>query len=231
MRRLNILNNTSSVTSDDDNDTPFDPASLFNLKKENDIKVDGNKIYFYKGVSRDSVLNLIGVLNENIKKLKAVVSQIGSIDNIPIYLFINSEGGDYFAGLSAMDHIKNMNYPIYTVIDGMVASAATFISLAGTKRFITRSSWVLVHQIRSWFGGMYTHEQLKDEMENSGNIMKSLNIMYSEHTRIPKKKLDQFFKHDLYIDSSQALKYGIADYIYSGNDSENIITKKQKIIK
>jgi ATP-dependent protease ClpP protease subunit len=231
MKRLNILNNTSSVTSDDDNDTPFDPASLFNLKKENDIKVDGNKIYFYKGVSRDSVLNLIGVLNENIKKLKAVVSQIGSIDNIPIYLFINSEGGDYFAGLSAMDHIKNMNYPIYTVIDGMVASAATFISLAGTKRFITRSSWVLVHQIRSWFGGMYTHEQLKDEMENSGNIMKSLNIMYSEHTRIPKKKLDQFFKHDLYIDSSQALKYGIADYIYSGNDSENIITKKQKIIK
>jgi hypothetical protein len=35
MKRLNILNNTSSVTSDDDNDTPFDPASLFNLKKEN----------------------------------------------------------------------------------------------------------------------------------------------------------------------------------------------------
>jgi len=230
MKRINILNNTSSVTSDDDNDTPFDPASLFNLKKENDIKVDGNKIYFYKGVSRDSVLNLIGVLNENIKKLKAVVSQIGSIDNIPIYLFINSEGGDYFAGLSAMDHIKNMNYPIYTVIDGMVASAATFISLAGTKRFITRSSWVLVHQIRSWFGGMYTHEQLKDEMENSGNIMKSLNIMYSEHTKIPKKKLDQFFKHDLYIDSSQALKYGIAEYIYSGNDYQNS-EKKQKIIK
>jgi ATP-dependent Clp protease protease subunit len=229
MKRLNILNNTSSVTSDDDNDTPFDPASLFNLKKENDIKVDGNKIYFYKGVSRDSVLNLIGVLNENIKKLKAVVSQIGSIDYIPIYLFINSEGGDYFAGLSAMDHIKNMNYPIYTIIDGMVASAATFISLAGTKRFITRSSWVLVHQIRSWFGGMYTHEQLKDEMENSGNIMKSLNIMYSEHTKIPKKKLDQFFKHDLYIDSAQALKYGIADYIYSGNEYGN--TKKQKIIQ
>jgi ATP-dependent Clp protease, protease subunit len=228
MRRIR---NTSSVTSDDDNDTPFDPASLFNLKKENDIKVDGNKIYFYKGVSRDSVLNLIGVLNENIKKLKAVISQIGSIDNIPIYLFINSEGGDYFAGLSAMDHIKNMNYPIYTVIDGMVASAATFISLAGTKRFITRSSWVLVHQIRSWFGGMYTHEQLKDEMENSGNIMKSLNIMYSEHTRIPKKKLDQFFKHDLYIDSAQVLKYGIADHIYYGNDSENTITKKRKIIK
>jgi ATP-dependent protease ClpP protease subunit len=53
--------------------------------------------------------------------------------------------------------------------------------------------------------------------------------MYSEHTKIPKKKLDQFFKHDLYIDSSQALKYGIAEYIYSGNDYG--ITKKQKIIK
>jgi len=222
--------NGSSVASDDDSDTPFDPSSLFNFKKENDIKVDGNKIYFYKGVSRDSVLNLIGVLNENIKKLKGVITQIGSSDFIPIYLFINSEGGDYFAGLSAMDHIRNMNYPIYTIIDGMVASAATFISLAGTKRFMTKSSWVLVHQIRSWFNsGMYTHEELKDEMENSNNIMSSLHKMYSDNTKIPKKKLDLFFKHDLYIDSDQALKYGLVDEIYYGNgDNRNNDNKNKK---
>ena len=220
-----IRNNADVINDDDDNELPFDPSTLFNFKKENDIKVDGNKIYFYKAVSRDSILNLINTINETIKKLKSVVSQNGLSDDIPIYLFINSEGGDYFAGLSGMDHIQNMDYPIYTVIDGMVASAATFISLAGTKRFITKSSWVLVHQIRTWLGGMYTHEHLKDEMNNSDNIMKNLHKMYSENTVIPKKKLETFFKHDIYIDSTQALKYGIASELYC-NES-NLKKRKQ----
>ena len=223
--RISPLLSSDSVINDDDDDNelPFDPSTLFSglAKKENDIKTDGNKIYFYKAVSRDSILNLIDVIKNTIKKLKGVISQIGSLDYIPIYLFINSEGGDYFAGLSAMDHIKNMNYPIYTVIDGMVASAATFISLAGTKRFMHNSSWVLIHQIRTWFNsGMYTHELLKDEMENSNNIMKSLHTMYSQNTNIPKKNLDMFFKHDIYIDSAQALKYGIIDDIYYGENND-----------
>jgi len=195
----------------------FDPSTIFGslMKKDNDIKVDGNKVYFYKSVTRESVLNLVSILKTTAKKLKGISEQIGSLENPPIYLFINSEGGDYFAGLSAMDHIKNLGYPIYTVIDGMVASAATFISLAGEKRFMMKSSWVLIHQIRSWFGGMYTYEQLRDEMENSDNIMKSLNKMYSENTKIPKKKLDNFFKHDLYIRIEDALEYGIVDFEYS----------------
>jgi ATP-dependent protease ClpP protease subunit len=242
--------------SDDDSDPsmPFDPSFLFNslMKKDNDIKVDGNKVFFYKGVSRDSVLNLIFVLKQTAKKLKNTSDYIGSSEKPPIYLFINSEGGDYFAGLSAMDHIKNLNYPIYTVIDGMVASAGTFISLAGQKRYMMKSSWVLIHQIKSWFGGMYTYEELRDEMENSTNIMKSLHKMYTENTNIPKKRLDTFFKHDLYISSEEALKLGIIDGIYSdvfdgGNNTGSSINtntntntipgpntrtnKKQKIIE
>jgi ATP-dependent protease ClpP protease subunit len=47
--------------------------------------------------------------------------------------------------------------------------------------------------------------------------MNSLNNMYLENTKISKKKLETFFKHDLYIDSSQALKLGIVDEIYNSN--------------
>ena len=228
-------------SDEDDPSMPFDPSSIFSslLKKDNDIRVDGNKVYFYKGVSRDSVLNLIFTLKQTAKKLKNTSDFIGSLEKPPIYLFINSEGGDYFAGLSAMDHIKNLNYPVYTVIDGMVASAGTFISLAGTKRYMMSSSWVLIHQIKSWFGGMYTYEELRDEMANSENIMKSLHKMYSENTAIPKKRLDTFFKHDLYINAEEALKLGIIDGIYSvGGDggggsinSMNMDTRSSKKIK
>lgn len=206
--------------SDDDADgIQIDPSAIFGnmLKKENDIRVDGNKIYFHKEVSRESVLNLIFTLNQTVKKLKNTSDQIGVDDYPPVYLFINSGGGDYYAGMSAFDHIKNMDYPVYTVIDGLTASAGTFISLAGKKRLMLKSSWVLIHQIKTWFSGYNTFEELKDEMLNTTNIMNSLNNMYLDNTKISKKKLDTFFKHDLYLDSTQALKLGIVDEIYNSN--------------
>jgi len=226
------------MSSDDENEQlPFDPSILFNniMKKENDIKVDGNKVYFYKSVSRDSVLQLITTLKNTAKKLSIISEQIGS-EKPPIYLFINSEGGDLFAGLSAMDHIKNMKYPVYTVIDGMVASAGTFISLAGKRRFMMKSSWVLIHQIKSWMGGMFSHEELKDSYENSDNFMKSLNKMYSENTKISNKMLDKFFKHDLYINYDDALKMGIIDSYYSDDPSIDLLNndknkKRKRIIE
>jgi ATP-dependent Clp endopeptidase proteolytic subunit ClpP len=206
--------------SDDDADgIQIDPSAIFGnmLKKENDIRVDGNKIYFHKEVSRESVLNLIFTLNQTVKKIKNTSDQIGVDDYPPVYLFINSGGGDYYAGMSAFDHIKNMEYPVYTVVDGLTASAGTFISLAGKKRLMLKSSWVLIHQIKTWFSGYNTFEELKDEMLNTTNIMNSLNNMYLENTKISKKKLDTFFKHDLYLDSTQALKLGIVDEIYNSN--------------
>jgi ATP-dependent Clp protease protease subunit len=151
---------------------------------------------------------------------------MGLTDYPPLYIFINSGGGDYYAGMSAYDHMKSIDYPIYTVIDGMAASAATFIGLAGKKRYIMKSGWVLIHQIKTWMGGFTTFENLKDEMENSTNIMKSLNKMYIENTNIPKKRLDAFFKHDIYIDSSEAIKLGIVDGIYNVESESNKKAKR-----
>jgi ATP-dependent protease ClpP protease subunit len=217
MKRGYLFNKASSVVDDDsDSDTPFDPSTIFGniLKKENEIKVDGNKVYFHKEVSRDSILQLISTLKQTIKKVKNTSEYIGVQEPVPIYLFVNSGGGDYFAGMSGYDHIRSLNYPIYTVIDGMTASAGTFITLAGTKRYMLKNSWVLIHQIKTWFQGYYTFEETKDDMANTSNFMKSLNDLYLNNTKITKKKLDTFFKHDLYIGSSEALELGVIDGIY-----------------
>ena len=219
---------TKANDSDDDSsDAPFDPGNLFGnlFKKNDDIRVDGNKIFFHKSVTSESCLNLIFTINQTAKKLKNASDFMGITELPPIYLFINCSGGDYYAGISAYDHIKNMNYPIYTVIDGMAASAGTFISLAGKKRYIMKSGWVLIHQLKTWMTGYNTFEELKDEMANSTNIMKSLNKMYNENTCIPKKRLDTFFKHDLWIDAKEAIELGIVDGIYGTDEPE---AKKRK---
>ena len=83
-----------------------------------------------------------------------VLSCLQDTDPAPLWLYIHTEGGDAYAGLSAMDHIKNLKVPVYTVVDGSCASAGTFILMGGEKKYALPNSSVLIHQIRTDFGNL-----------------------------------------------------------------------------
>jgi ATP-dependent protease ClpP protease subunit len=110
-----------------------------------------------------------------------------------------------------MDTIIQSKVPINTVVDGCAASAATLMSVVGHRRYITKHSYILIHQLSSIFWGNY--EQLKDDMENSDKFMKMIKSIYKEHTKIPMKKLDEILKHDLWFTAEEALQYGLVDEI------------------
>ena len=126
-----------------------------------EIMCEANRVYFYADVSRKNILELY-------KKLTEAREYCGKANCNTIYLFIQSDGGDAYAGLSAMDHIQQSIIPITTVIDGSVASAATFMALGGHQRLTMTHASILIHQISTGFWGKY--EDLVDEMENSRNL-------------------------------------------------------------
>ena len=68
-----------------------------------------------------------------------------NIKNIPIYLHINSFGGSLYDAYAALDTIKNLRVPIYSVIEGCAASAGTIISVVCNKRFIGENAHMLIH--------------------------------------------------------------------------------------
>jgi len=196
---------------------PIDPSQILGMMggKEDDLRVEGNKVYFHKPVTRSNILKLIQTLHNLSKKLvnqEQMYTHTGDNTKIPIILFINSEGGDLFSGLSGLEHIRNLPVEVHTVIDGFAASAATLLSIVGTKRYIMKHSFCLIHQMRS--GMMGTYEEMKDEMKNNENIMKIMRDIYSRFTDISKKKLDSFMSKDIYIDSTEAIKLGVADAIW-----------------
>lgn len=176
----------------------------------NDVEAVDNRIYFYSEVNRESILSL----NKSLKEADhtvAVNSLKWSSSPFPIYLHINSFGGDLLAGVAAVDYIRRTNAPVYTVIDGCAASAATLISIVGKKRLINKHSYMLIHQLSTWFGGTYEH--IKDEKENTDKFMKMIYRLYEEHTKIPKKELKQILKRDIWFDAKTCLRYGLVDEI------------------
>jgi ATP-dependent Clp endopeptidase proteolytic subunit ClpP len=174
------------------------------------IAVHENKIYYYAGVGRDSASEL----NKKIGELESKSLTLGNnldIDPPILRLMINSGGGSITAGISSMDTILRCKVPVHTYVDGFCASAATFLSVVGEKRYMSRNSYMLIHQLSSNFWGKYS--EFEDEKQNLDLMMETIKNVYKEYTKVPMKKLDEILKHDLLWDAKICLKYGLIDEI------------------
>lgn len=179
-------------------------------EEEINIEVVGNNIYFYSDVSVSSILKFNTELRKLTTTLLKKSFEIGVEPEINIY--IQSNGGDLYAGLSAMDHIWNNEIHVNTVIDGCVCSAATLMLLGGHTRYVMPHSYILIHQFRTGFWGRF--EDLKDEHKNCMKLMDLFKNVYKKYTKIPPKKLDELLSREIYLDSSECIEYSIVDFVY-----------------
>ena len=174
----------------------------------NVVEFSHNRIYFYSGVTRPKILKLNkGIFNMNVT-MTSKSAPLG-YDPPPIMLHINSYGGSVFAGLAAVDYIKNSKIPVHTVIDGCAASAATLMSCVAEKRYMHRNACMLVHQLSGLMWGKF--QEMQDDMQNSEMLMEKIKNIYREHTKIPKKELDNILKHDIWWEAEKCLQYGLVD--------------------
>ena len=198
--------------------------SLLNLKydyEKNNIQDDGeninkiksdiryshldNTIYFYSQLTEETALDLE-------KKLLALNSiNIKQEKENPIHLHIQSFGGSLFHTLYLVDLIQKMETPVYTYVDGFAASAGTLLSVVGKKRFISKHSIMLIHQLSGGVQGKYF--EMKDENDNLELLMNMILDIYIDTTKLDKNKLMELLHHDLWLNADACLKYGLVDEI------------------
>ena len=169
-----------------------------------------NKIYFYDDINKYSALKLRIELETLVHKTR-YISSTNNIDPVPIYLYINSEGGEVAHALSIVDFILNSSVPIYTVIEGEACSAATLISIVGAKRFMTENSHMLIHQVRGGLWGKMN--EFEDEMKNLKTFNDKLIKLYKKYTNMTENKLDKILKKDITWSSKTCLRLGLVDEI------------------
>lgn len=175
------------------------------------VEGDDNIIYFYAGVSMKENFTLNKEISRLDREMQMVSLKLGLKVPVPIHLRINSYGGSVFAAFGSIDYIMKSKTPVYTYIDGCAASAGTIMSVCGAKRFMGENAYMLVHQLSSGSWGKFT--ELQDDMKNNENLMKRIKEIYNAKTKIPKTKMDDLLKHDLWWDAKTCLKYGLVDEI------------------
>lgn len=133
------------------------------------------------------------------------------IEPKPINLYITSNGGYVYQVFSAIDTIRGMKVPVNTIAKGFVASAGTLLSLAGKKRYITESSYMLIHELRACHWGKFTN--LSESFENSKQLMEHIKSYYLSRTKMTESELEEQLKKDISWNSQTCLEKGLVDEI------------------
>lgn len=195
-----------------------DDEEILNSMNKKDSHVEesntGSLIYFYSDVTRNRVLELNKALRQKQDDAIAISVDYRLPEPPPIWIHINSPGGACIDALAAMDCVNSIKkrVSVNTVIEGECSSAATLISIVGTRRYMHENAMCLIHQI-SVDGVWGTYEQLKDFMSNTALLTNKITDLYHKYTKINEETLQQLLKRDLFLDAKTALDFGIIDEI------------------
>lgn len=212
---LKMLKDTSSTKKKaNPKHTGHDSGDSDNDDDESKIVRENNHVYFYSEVSRESIFKL-NILLREAEKFVHTMSFDLNVKNIPIYLHINSFGGSLYDAYAAVDAIKNLRVPVYSIIEGCAASAGTIISVVCTKRFIGKNAHMLIHQLSSSMWGKMS--EIEDEYKHLNELMKQIKRLYGEYTKISKKELTELLKHDIWLNPQTCIQYGLVDAIYDSS--------------
>lgn len=173
------------------------------------VTSQNNQVWFYKDVDSASILDLNKALDTAHLDLAKKALDLGLDTVFPIHLHIHSYGGELLAGLSGADSILSQN--VHTHIEGGAASAATLLSVCGSHRTITPHSFMLIHQLSTGFWGKYM--DIEDFKGSTDRFMASVIDIYDSRSKLPKAKLKEVLKHDLWFSAEEALKFGLVDEI------------------
>ena len=130
-----------------------------------------------------------------------------------IRMYINSPGGQVFAGFAIYDTMTMISNPISTTAVGVTASFGTVLLTAGTKgrRYALPHATIHMHQPLGGAQGQATDIEIAAKQ-----IMKQkaiLNGILAKHTGQPLEVIERDTDRDFYIDAKAAVEYGLVDQV------------------
>ena len=134
---------------------------------------------------------------------------------LPVYVYIDSPGGDVSAGFAIYDMIRFVSCPVILIGNGLIASAAALILLSVPKerRVGLPDSEYLIHQPLSGMKGTATEIQI--HAANLAKTKEKLNKIISEATGTDLEKVKVDTERDYWLNAEEALEYGLISKIIS----------------
>ena len=142
-----------------------------------------------------------------------------------ITLWINSPGGDCVAAAQIFNMLSEYPGKVTVKIDGLAASAASVIAMAGTEVWMSPVSMMMIHNPATVAWG--DHAEMKKAMELLHAVKESIINAYVRKTGQSRAKLSHLMDAETWMDANKAVELGFADDILfqkeeQGDDGDSV---------
>ena len=138
-----------------------------------------------------------------------------------ITVWINSPGGDCVAAAQIYNMLMDYKGDVTVKIDGIAASAASVIAMAGTKVLVSPVSMLMIHNpMTAAFGNS---DEMQKAIEMLGSVKDSIINAYEIKTGLSRAKLGHLMDAETWMDANKAVELGFADEIMQRSpETENV---------
>ena len=157
-----------------------------------------------------------------------------------VVIWINSPGGDCIAASQIYTMLMDYTGNVTVKIDGIAASAASVIAMAGTKVLMAPTALMMIHNPATFAFG--DHEDMRRAIEMLDEVKESIINAYEIKTGLSRAKLGHLVENETWMNANKAVELGFADgiledakrmsaadaYAFSGKTVEAAIINKAR---
>jgi ATP-dependent Clp protease protease subunit len=136
-----------------------------------------------------------------------------------IQMYINSPGGQIYAGLAIYDTMKMIPNKISTVAVGVTASFGTVLLAAGTKGQRYALPHATIHMHQPLGGAQGQASDIEIQAKEILRLKARLNGILSDSTGKSLEEIERDTERDFYLDAEQAVEYGLVDQVLKNQES------------
>lgn len=183
----------------------------------------GERAYdIYSLLLKERLIILGTPINDQVANV--IVAQLLYLDSQDpdrlIRMYINSPGGQIYAGMAIYDTMQQLNAPISTVAVGVTASFGTVLLAAGSagQRYALPHATVHMHQPHGGAQGQATDIEI--QAKEILRQRERLNKILVKHTGQPLEVIERDVERDFYMDAQAAREYGLIDEVLLPSDEK-----------
>lgn len=136
-----------------------------------------------------------------------------SLNGKDVTVHINSGGGDVFAAHAIHNQLVAYKGRVTVIIDGLAASAATIVAMAGQKIIMPSNSMMMIHNPAIGMDDYYTAEDLQKYVDALTAIKGSIVAAYKKRCKLSSEELEILMDAETWMGAQECLDKGFADEI------------------
>lgn len=152
------------------------------------------------------------------------LKEIGNVKTINLH--INSPGGSVFEGTAIFNMLKNSKAFINVYIDGLAASIASVIAMAGDKIYMPANAMLMIHN--PWVvceGNANELRKMADDLEKIGNLSTETYVKRS-NGKANAEEIQNLMDEETWLTAKEAVELGLADEVMESNKMAASINSK-----